>query len=225
MGAQTVLQDPDVCTSVAWSAVKQMFGIQVRLWEPTVFHIELERRHVEVTDGLMAKILAAQTIATGCEWAYDHSILFAFSLACDGIPITNEDVTQPTVEQLAWAMAEINVIVEKPCTEDEGPDPDEVDAAISVVLREEGFVVPPVELAFVKDVLTGLTPGNEELRGDVEKYWAVVDQFPLERGKVAVARSPETPVGVHLRRLMDVKTYVHERSEVRARQNVTLTDR
>jgi len=224
MSGQTVLQDPDVCVSVAWSAVKQMFGLQVRQWEPTVFHIELERRRIEPTEGLMAKILAAQTVATGCEWAYDYDILFAFSLACDGIAASSEDVRQPTVEQLAWAMAEINVLVEKPCTEDEGPDPDEVDAAICVVLHEEGFIVPPVELAFVKDVLNNMTRGHEELRERTEAAWSVVDKFPLERATATIAQSPETPLGVQIRRLLDVKRYVREHSDVRARQNVILAD-
>lgn len=224
MGAQTVLQDPDVCLSVAWAAVRQLFGPQVRTWEPDVFHIELQRRHVDVTDNLMAKLLAAQTIATSCSWAYDHNILFAFALACDGIPTDAEDVRQPTVEQLAWAMAEINVLVEKPCTEDEGPDPDEVDAAIAVVLHNEGFVLPPRELEFCAPTLDHVNRQPPALKKQVTRVWAILDGFPLERAQLAIAQSPESPVGIQARRLIDVKTYVHQHSETRARQHVVLAD-
>lgn len=224
MGAQDVLQDPDVAVSVAWAAVKQLFG-DVRQWEPEVFDIELRRRHVDVTDGLMAKILAAQTVATGCSWAYDHDVFFAFALACDGIPATSEDIRQPTVEQLAWAMAEINVLVEKPCTVDEGPDPDEVDAAICVVLREEGFVTTPRELDFCHDVMVSMTHGHDDLREKTEKFWKMVDDFPLERARGELDRSPETALSVQLRRLFDVKAYVQEHSDTRARQHVRLSDR
>lgn len=222
MSALETLRTGDVEVSVAWEAAKQLFGTGVGDWEPDTLRIELRRREVEPTDSLVTKLLAAQTVHQTNAWAYDHDAIFAFALACDGVPASYEDVRQPTVEQLAWAMHELRTLTEHPLDQDEGFDPDEVDAAVAVVLLDEGFAVAPSELAFCGDVLAGLTHTTDEFRRQVREGWAALEDLPIEELKRIVGETDEDELGVQLRRLADVKCYVSDRLQRRERQNAVL---
>lgn len=223
MSAKEALQNSAVAPSVAWDAAKQLFGTQVGDWEPDVFRIELPRRGVEVTDSLMAKLLAAQTVATTYGWAYDHSALFGIALACDGIPASYTEIRQPTVEQLCWAIHEINAIAQKAPTDDDGFDPDEVDAAIAVILISEGFVHHPKELSFCHDVLMGLSSASPELHRQTDEAWKQLEDLPIPQMKGIVSETDEDELGVQLRRLADVKCYIDEKLQQRVQQHASIS--
>ena len=63
MNARELLKDPRVQPSVAWRALKAGWGDGAQYWEPEALRIELTRGGVTPTDGLMAKLLGAQTVA------------------------------------------------------------------------------------------------------------------------------------------------------------------
>lgn len=222
MNSRDVLLNPEVCPSVAWAAVRRMFGDRVAGWEAETFRIEFARRLGAVPDALVAKVMAAQTVATCDAWAHRHDVFFAFCLTADGVPATPHDVMHPTVEQLAWGSVEIRALVGHPITEEDGTDPDDVDAAIAVVLIEEGFAHAPTDLAFCRDVFEPLSPADPELRRQTAEAWAHLDALRLDEARRIAAETDEDDLGVQVRRLVDVKAYVDERVKRRATQNATL---
>lgn len=222
MDLREVLTDARVAPSVAWAALKKACGGDVDVWEPDVFRLELQRRGIAVTDGLMAKILGAQTVATTNSFAFDHDVLFAFALACDGVPSAADAHHHPTVEQLCWAIREIDRLAAHPMTEDAGFDPDEIDPAVAVVLLDEGFVLPPVELDFACEVLVAKSHADPVLRGEVAHAWCAHEHDAPEALHGKLADLPETPVNVQLHRLADVKRYLAEKEHERESQQAKL---
>lgn len=221
MNPRAVLLNPEVCPSVAWAATKALLG-PVDHWEAESLRIELERRLGEVPEALAVKVLAAQTIATTFNWAWDHQAVFAFALACDGVSVGHDDVLQPTVEQLCWAMREVDALAQPPWGPDHGFDPDEVDAAVAVLLVEEGFADTPPELAFCRDVFAGLSPASVELRRQTRAAREALDAVPLDRAREIAAETGEDELGVQVRRMVDVRAYVEERLDRRTRQHAQL---
>jgi hypothetical protein len=222
MDLRAILTDPDVCPSVAWAALRKAHGEDVDLWEPDAVRLTLDRRGIEPTDALMAKLLGAQTVRTTNVVAFDHDALFAFALACDGVPAAGDAFHHPTVEQLCWAIHEIDRLAARPMSDDEGFDPDEIDPAVAVVLLDEGFVLPPVELAFCRDVLDAISHADPVFRGEVAHAWAPhehADPAALHR---KLADLSESPLHVQLQRLADAKRYVADKERDRDRLNAKL---
>lgn len=224
MDLREVLADPHVAPSIAWKAVAQACGIDVELWEPDTFRAELKRRGVEPSDALMAKLLGAQTVKTTNTFAFDHDVLFAFALACDGVPAASDAFHHPTVEQLAWAMHEIDRLAPHPMSEDAGFDPDEIDPAVAMLLLDEGFVLAPVELGFCQEVLDRYSHADPLFRGEVAAAWAPHehDDPVALHGKLECCSAKEEPLDVQLCRLADVKRYVAEKEQERDRQHQRL---
>lgn len=219
MDAKALLKDPMVVPSVAWTALKRLFGEEVTTWEPDTIRLELRRRGVPPPDGLMSKLLAAQTITNTRVWTYDHEALFAFAVACDGVTASAEALVCPTPEQLCWAMREIQVLTGLDANDDEGFDPDAIDPAIGLVLHEEGFAIAPDGLGFCDNALSLLNMGDAGLRDKVRTAWADLATKPIDSLRSEVAGLPENAVSIQLQRLADCRLYVAEAEERRARQN------
>lgn len=219
MDLKPLLNDPQACPSVIWTALRKTYGLGVGVWEPDTFRVELRRRGVEVTDGLMAKILGAQTVATTDTWATRHDVFFAFALACDGVPAASDAHTHPTYEQLCWAVREIEAISGRAVTNEEGVDPDEIDPAVSVVMMDDGLVVAPDELAFAEDVLARLTPDHDELRAQAKAAWAPLKALEPEALRAKLEGLDDTALNVQLARLGDARLYVAARVGLRSTQH------
>jgi hypothetical protein len=198
-----------------------LYGIGVAVWEPETFRIELERKFEVVPDALMTKVLGAQMVATTTRWAEQYEAFFGFAYACDGIAVAGDEPLHPTPEQLAWAQLEINVL-SLPKTEDEGTDFDEVDPAIAVVLHDAGFIVAPKELSYCQVVLDTLNYCSDELRRQINDTWLKLDKLPLLTAVKIIEKLEDGEISVSLKRLLDLKRYLHERSEIRATQNAII---
>jgi hypothetical protein len=221
VNARELLKDPQVQPSVAWKALRASWGEGARFWEPETLRIELTRGGVTPTDALMAKLLGAQTVAlTGAVYE-DHHVLFTFALACDNVPATGDLDPQPTVEQLAWALSEIREITGLEWTDADGPDPDEIDAAVSCVLIDEGFAVAPHPLGFCKIVFDRLSHAHT-LRKQVEQAWPMLDKLTIRNAEATLNKAPEGDLRVQLTRLYDLKRYLAERAHERANQQSAL---
>lgn len=199
---KVVLKNEWCLPSSAWKAYLKIFGNDANIWEPDTIRLELARRSIVPTDSLMAKILGAQTITTTFSWTYDHSVLFSFALACDGIPANYEQVEQPTPEQLCLALHEIQKLVGKRLTEEEGFDPDTIDPAIAVVLHHDGFVLAPEELSFVQEHLDNFTrtPGLKE---QVKATWDSLKSLPTAEIESKIKN--ETAVNVQIAYLLSCR--------------------
>jgi hypothetical protein len=226
VSAKDVLKDPQLLSSVALVAVKRLLGPTVVGWEPDTIRIELKRREVEPTDELMAKIMSSITVATTNTWTTDHDVLFAFAVACCGVPASAEVLHHPTPEQLCWAMHEIHAITGHEITDDEGFDPDAIDPAIAAVLHDEGFVYAPEELAFAQDALDHMTaPAHAtELKRRVIAACKVMSEWPSELLRRHLDKLGESAADIQLRRLGDCKLFVAERQLRRARQHASLSE-
>lgn len=223
MDTRAVFSDPNLAPSSAWEACKVLFGEDVKDWEPDTFYIELQRKGVNVRPGLMAKLLGAQTVVTTKVWTCDYDALFAFALACQGVPAAAESFHHPTPEQLAWAICEIRRLHLLPADLDnEGFDPDEIDPAIACVLHDEGFVVAPDELQFVQDMLDKMTwqPKLTEQTKAAWKNWAGLNAEGLH-GKASALPQTE-PLNVQLARLAGVRAFVLDMETLRAQQHATI---
>ena len=226
MGAKDVLKDPQLLSSVALVAIKRLLGPNVVTWEPDTIRIELKRREIDPTDDLMAKVMSSITVATTNTWTTDHDVLFAFAVACCGVPANAEVMAHPTPEQLCWAMHEIQAITGHAITEDEGFDPDAIDPAIAVVLHDEGFVYAPEDLEFVQDNLDRLTaPAHvDDLRRRVIAACKIMAELPTETLRRHLDKLGESAADIQLRRLGDCKLFVAERLLRRARQHASLSE-
>lgn len=226
MSLKALLQDPEVCPSVALLALKKLLGPTVESWEPETIRIELSRREIEVTDGLMAKLLGAITVDITTEWSTDHDVLFAFALACSGVPAASDALHIPTPEQLCWAIREITGITSARISDFEGFDPDTIDPAIAAILHEEGYFVAPQELEFVQDVLDDMNQyaQADELVASVKAEWASYEDITTDTIRRKLEQLPEDDKGVQLRRLGSCRLYVAEHEQKRAQQHVLLNE-
>jgi len=209
-----ILSDPAISLSVAWDQTTKILG-NIKEWEPDTIRVDLSRRGIEPSPGLMAKLLAAQTIVQHSSWATDHDVFFAFCLACDGIPADAEALTHPTVEQLCWGIEELAFLLKFRPNEDDGFDPDTVDPAIATVLHEDGWVYAPAQLRFVQTILERLTH-DPKLTDQVRNRWTVLAIAPSDTFRRE--DSDEDPLSVQLARLTDARHYVEEHLLSRARQ-------
>ena len=219
-----LLRDPNISVSMCWAALRKLYGPGVREWEPDTFAYTLHKAGVTPTASLMAKILAAQTVAVSSVCFHDHEAFFGLALACDGIAAVAGHYLHPTPEQMVAAVDEISIIRGKTPDHDEGFDPDEVDAAIAGVLSMDGFFVAPDGLDFIQDVLDRLTPGVATPMRTVckEKWAALKDLSPQEL--VAKADELESMVSVQLHRLSDIQMARRHRAEERVKMHKALTE-
>lgn len=220
--ASETLRDPHVEMSVAWVAAQKVLGLTIPAWEPDTIRIELERAKIPPTDELMTKLLGAQTVATGPVWTYDHDVLFALALACDGVPASAEAIHHPTPEQLCWVVRELTALTDHVFTKDDGFDPDTIDPAIAVVLHDEGIALAPPELAFAQEALDKLLVGDKDLPGKVAKAWADTQKMPMEHLRRMLGKNPKSAVDAQVHRLIECLIYVTERTDRRSRQNADL---
>ena len=217
----SVLQDPDVELSTAWKALVALLGPTVAAWEFETIRLELARRRIEPTDTLMAKLFAAMTVVTTNAWTYDHDVLFAFALACDGNSANCEEHHHPTPEQLCWAIHELRAITGAPLDDDVGFDYDAIDPAIAVVLHAEGYVVAPDELSFAQHALDAVNRygHRDEIRSHAMTAWKTLKTLPVETLHEAVAQLDEEAVEIQIQRLADCRLYVAEKELAKARRH------
>lgn len=215
-----------VVTSVALAAVKKLLGEECLHWEPETMRIELSARGVSVNDGLMSKILSAITVVTTNTWTYDHDVLFAFAVACCGVPSDPDALRHPTPEQLCWAVNELRVLTGAVIDDDEGFDPDAIDPAVATVLHDEGYILAPEELMFAQDVLEKQNQyGHDaELLKSVKEGWQTLSKVPVDQLHKLLDKLDEDAEGVQVRRLGDCKLYVAEREVRRAKQHGVLNE-
>lgn len=223
MSALDVLKDPRCSITSAVRAAKKLFGASVIEWEPDTIRLSLAPRLGEVSDGLVAKLLAGFTAIQGNAWSYDHEVFFAFALACCGVPADGETVAHPTPEQLCWAVDEIQALLLKPITVDEGFDPQTVDPAIASVLWDDGYVVAPDLLHFVQEELEAMDYGDSAaLRKRVQNTWALLRDASEEGLRQGVTSIRDESVQVQIGRLADCDLYVRERRLIRSRHHAEL---
>jgi hypothetical protein len=211
MSPADALRDPRVSPAVAWAALKKLLGASVADWEPDAIALDLERHGVPPAASLMTKLLAAQTLVNTGSVVRDHEALFAFALACDGIPHGYDEFAHPTPDQLAWAVHQIEALAKRKLTDEEGFDPDEIDPAIAVLLFDAGWFLAPSELSFAQPVLDKLSHADEKLVSRCKKAWNALDGRP-NMHEVA-EQLPEDAAGVQLRRLADASSYVREHAD------------
>lgn len=212
---KALLRDPQISMSTAWEALRKLYGRTVTDWEPDTFAYTLHKAEVPPTASLMSKILAAQTVAISNVCLHDHEAFFGVALACDGIAAISGQYLHPTPEEMVAAVDEISVIRGKTPNNDEGFDPDEVDAAIAGVLAMDGFYVTPDGLNFAQDSLDKLTPGvATPMREHCKKLWAELKDL-APRELLERANHEENMVGVQLHRLADIQMARRLRAEER----------
>lgn len=210
-----LIQDPQISLSIAWEALRKLYGAGLNDWEPDTFAISLQNSGVTPKAALMTKILAAQTVAVSNICFHDHEALFGIALACDGIAAMPGQYLHPTPEELVAAVDEISVIRGKIPDDDSGFDPDEVDAAIAGVLVLDGFFVAPDGLGFVQSYLDRLTPGvATPMREHCQKIWKDIKDLDSPE-LVHKADHEESIVGVQLHRLADIQMARRLRAEER----------
>lgn len=224
MDLKALLQDPNCCLSTAWKASEKLLGEAIPSYEPDVFRIEFSRRGIDPTDGLMAKILAAQTITKFWYWLSDHDVLFAFALACDGIPAASDMIHHPTVEQLAWSMREIAALHGEHPDDEQGFDPDTIDPAIATVLHHDGWILTPKELDFCQGVLSQITKTDWEFTEKVRNAWSDLSKEPATVLRQKIEKLKESALTIQLRHLADCRLSIEERERQRAQQDVWLSN-
>lgn len=222
MAAEDVLKDPTCSVASAITAAKRAFGASVINWEPDTLRISLRERLGQDDDSLMAKLLAGATVLTNNRWTYDHTVFFAFALACCGVPADGDVPAHPTPEQCCWAVDEIQVLTGSVIDVDHGFDPQTVDPAIAVLLHDDGHLYTHELLRFVQEELDALDKsGSKTLRDSVAASWAklsVLKETELRRGVAAITSEA---LQIQIAHLAHCELYVRERRVKRA-QHFTL---
>lgn len=215
-----VLATPLVPPSVVWRHLKARFDPGLLVWEPETFQIELERAGVEWTPTLTAKLLGAQTILTTRDWTYNLDLLCAFAYACDDLPAAADAVHYPAPHALAQAVEEIATLHGKPITDDQGFDPDRIDAGIAQMFHHEGWVLLPSSLSFAQDELSRLTPHDGGLREEVQRAWKRLEAVDDEEVRRTLKGEPSSPREVQLWHLMDCELELRARRRMQRDLNV-----
>lgn len=210
-----MLEKPDLCNSVIKKWLDKKFGNYWLNWEPFTLSQMLPP---PVTDSLMAKVLATQTILVTNSWTYDYEVLFNFALSEDGIPAASDAFPYPIPEQLCWSIIELQTILDKKITKDEGFDPDNIDPAIATLLLNEGFVYPPKELEFCEDVLKNiLDEEHHKLMNDVKTIWnRLKGHSDKDIEEVIINSDKNDPLTVQISRLVDCKNFTLGKSTIRS---------
>lgn len=218
MDAVEILRDPHAACSSAWAAVVKLLGPAALAFEPDTLRIELERRGIEWTPVVAAKVLGAQTIITTREWIYRFDVVFSFALAASGVPSSSDQHPHPTPADLAWAVLDIEELTEAKITDDHGFDPDNVDPAIAVVLHDDGWVYTPDPLRFAQDSLDLLNhdEGNA-LRNEVAEKWEHAKVLDVDAVRRVHAELPDNAVKIQLGHLYDCALELKARAELRER--------
>jgi hypothetical protein len=172
----------------------------------------LDKLRVPPTAALMTKLLGAQTVVTCAAVTHDHEALFAFALAGDGVAVGYDEFKKPEPEQLAWAVLQIEKLVGKKITEDDGFEPDEIDPAIAVLLNYEGWFLAPEELSFAQVSLEKMSHVDKDVLAKTKKAW---DKLSNVSNTSELAEAlPERVETIQLQRLTDCLTYVKEHRKI-----------
>jgi hypothetical protein len=144
-------------------------------------------------------------------------VLFAFALACEGIPASAEAYHMPSIEQLCVAIAEIERLTGIQITPDDGFDPTAIDPAIAVLLYDSGYVLAPDELQFCQVELDEKQGGPGVTVDDIKTRWRKFRSLDAAALTKALADVPETATNIQLQRLADCRLAVLAVETVRSR--------
>lgn len=208
-----IIKDGTLPPSVLWTALRRLLGDAITTWEPDTFALELSRRGILPTAGLMTKILAAQTVLTTDVIYHDYEALFAFALACAGIAHVSEQPAHPSPFLLCVAIKEIEALAKKSITDDEGFDPDEIDPAIMGVLLFAGYCIAPEPLSFCEELLGKYSQVKD--REAIRERWHKLRSESTEDLIEVADRLSETTSGVQLQRLIELTVRLRKWSEAR----------
>lgn len=167
-------------------------------WEPETLFSEIETVFgaapaPKVQEKILALSLLLQTPSFWQDWQVFQAVTATFS----GRQARFDDVQAVTLDEIDAAMRLADTLG----THDYS---DDVLAYIAGTARSEGFAYLPHPMDRAQEILTGLTEEQEELRKDVSKEW---ERYANLDPDVAAAMDlGETPVGVHVARLLATKS-------------------
>jgi len=119
-------------------------------------------------------------------------------------------------------MREVQHLLGKTPNEDEGFDPDDVDAALAVILADAGFFIAPDEISFVQPVLDRMTFVNNDTRKEVVSRWNDLRKLSIDDLHSKLKNEDTSIVTIQLHRLADVRTHLSVREETWNHQHASL---
>lgn len=152
-----LLTDEDSYTSVLTAFVLDMFGPDCLEWHPTTIRLELEKEFQigEIPSLTIDKIAAGLTIITTDVFYTDVRSFIRLANVLSGSPFDPDEFDPADVSECVWGIAEA-VLIDPPDGQVVSGFTSDIKKYLQVVLREEGWLYPPVVL---RDVLG---PGTDE---------------------------------------------------------------
>jgi hypothetical protein len=203
--AKEVMQDCGAPATAVLIAAKHLLGPTFISYEPETLWLELDPCHSN-RDKLMAAIALSMTPS----FYWDYRVFGATVHAFNDEMVSPEEVPRCTPEQMAWGAFEAELVYAMTDGESSLPEFDDcVNAYITTILLDNGFVVPPSGLVCCEDEFAARLNGEAaRLREATIKAWA---ELPKE--KVEQKKFDDDALGAQLEKLADCWHYVTEKTK------------
>lgn len=202
--AKELMADCEASATAVLIAAKHLLGPTFTAWEPETLWLELDPC-IANRDKLMAAIALAMTPS----FYWDYRVFGATVHAFSDEKVVPEEVPRCTPAAMAWGAFEAELIYAMTDGESSRPEFDDaVNAYITTVLLEDGFVLPPSGLNCCADEFKARLSGEAmQLREETTKAWAAL---PKER---LPSKEAKTPLEAQLLKLADCWHYVEAKAE------------
>lgn len=209
------IRDEDSSAGVLVLAVQNLLGTASQLYKPEVLWYELDRDFdLDVPNLNRSKLLAAYALLETHRFFWDAGVFEKTTVAFNDIEPSIDLIQEPDPEHLCWAVAEAQFLLS---ANDQVPEKfnTEPQSFAATVLFREGFVLAPEPLEFSQEALDGMLgahhagPSKEE----VQELWAKVGEKGWKTVAEKLGAVPETQLEVQLKKLIDCRSYLRERTE------------
>lgn len=201
MSAKDLLQSDDTCALALYHAFQRVFRSNVDTWEPESIRLEAMERKLDIPEENYDAYHAFRALRMHPAVFWDGNVFENTVMALNGYPVDPASVQTANPGQIAWAVEQIRMFEDDDYEFDYEPV-----AYTAVSCKFYGLVYAPDCLSFARERLEEITPEHAELREDVKKRWAEIEdptEYPYD----------ESQEGVQLALLASIYEYLRDRRE------------
>lgn len=195
MTATEIIQDGDAIALAVYHAFQKVFQDQVDVWEPETVRLEAARKNLDIPEENYDAYHAFRTLRMHPSAFWEGTVFENTVMAFNKYPVKPDASQIANPGQIAWAVEQMRLFETDTLTFDYEPI-----SYTAVSGKFYGFCTFPPSLSFAQERLEELTPAMKELREDVKKRWAEIEdpaEYPYD----------ESPAGVQLAHLASVEVY------------------
>jgi hypothetical protein len=198
MSSEDIIQDGDATALAVYHAFQDVFWDQVDVWEPDTLRLEADRKKLDIPEENFDAYHAFRTLRMHPSAFWEGNVFENTVMALNKYPVRPNATQVANPGQLSWAVEQMRLFEKDTLEFDYEPS-----SYAAVSCQFYGFCVCPEQLDFAQERLAQLTPECDELRSEVKKRWAELEnpeEHPFD----------ESPEGVQLAFLASVEVYLEQ---------------